>query len=167
MVSSVHPAPATARRLRVFSHHTDRLTPKRGAHAITACTCANGLLDKDVTTVQGGSGETCWTDEGHNYNNHTDNIAIVTNGMNTTGECCSACSAHPECKFFTFYEGRCYLKKSDYGRSPLRDAVSGGFGTKPSSWPGSGGGPVPGGGCDQGIREGAGGQPCLWWSQGW
>ena len=45
------------------------------------------------------------------------------------------------------------------GRSTMHGATSGGIGPKPNF-------PQKGGGCDQGIRLGAGGQPCMWWSQG-
>ncbi len=45
--------------------------------------------------------------------------------VNSPEECCTACAASFACTYFTFYEGACYFKYSDYGKTNSSGSVSG------------------------------------------
>jgi len=107
-----------------------------------------------------GAGQ-CYADKGVNYNNHPHNMRVVSSA--TVGDCCDACHKLEGCTAFTFDKTTCWLKNSTAGRVHMAGAVSGGIGPKPPMPPVP---PPARHQCDQGIRESAGGQPCLWWSQG-
>lgn len=140
-----------------------------GRSQSTPCTCANGyenqhpkkglLFDAAIEQQRDGPEDACFTDKGMNYNSHAHNIDTVH--TSDSSACCDLCAGTDGCKFFTWTseEGSCYLKNATTGRSTMHGATSGGIGPKPNF-------PQKGGGCDQGIRLGAGGQPCMWWSQG-
>jgi hypothetical protein len=142
-------------------------TPTEGG---TQCTCADGLPTvapftppaEDAAAVDVDAGE-CWTDSGMNYNNHAH--TITTKPATTPAACCDICSTTTGCKFWTHLGPTCWLKNSTVGRTKLSGAVSGGSGTKPHFPPPSHS-TTEGPECDQGLRAGGGGQPCLWWSQG-
>eukprot|EP01045_Picozoa_sp_COSAG04_P008730 COSAG04_NODE_491_length_13463_cov_5.877432_1_plen_336_part_10 len=142
---------------------------ENGASPATPCTCADGYEKiapyhpaEPAEQVEAG---TCWTDVGYNYNNHPHEIA-EKKGKDPAA-CCELCSQTAGCKFFTYLNGGCYLKSSDAGRTPLHGAISGGSGAKPKLPPAAPHQPKhPPAQCDQGLRVGGGGQPCLWWSQG-
>lgn len=128
-----------------------------------ACTCANGLEKEYPPRIEAepvGSSAQCWSDPGFNYDSHPDNVKEVSN-VATVGDCCDLCDTTPNCSFFTYTaEHQCFLKRSAAGRQPLKGGISGGTGVRPPR-------PPTLQGCDQGVRVGGGGQPCLWWSQGW
>ena len=52
----------------------------------------------------------------------------LADGMHTAlspGQCCTLCQERPECKFYTYIFGQCYLKSSDAGRVPDGNGISG------------------------------------------
>jgi len=125
---------------------------QNGRSPDTPCTCANGLDKPHEEMLTEGQ---CFLDPGMNYNSHANNIKTVA--ASSTSACCDLCSSTEGCKFWTLSSGHCYMKNATTGRSELHGATSGGLGAKPHF-------PTDGG-CDQGVRVGAGGQPCMWWSQ--
>ncbi|KAF0714334.1 Aste57867_3911 [Aphanomyces stellatus] len=54
-----------------------------------------------------------------------DGLDIGSTGQDVSGNCCADCQAMPGCKFYTWYQGVCYLKAKQGRLSNLPGAVSG------------------------------------------